>query len=124
MKRSLKIIAIVLGSLILIPIVLFAGYAGYCVAVDKYAIHIMHQAAPDAYKYDYQCYETLNGAYQADFYKFTEYHRESIEDWDSEERCGYVFRICTFNAGIFRPVIIINPTAQCATIEYHATFWE
>ena len=124
MKRSHKITAIVLGTLILIPIVLFAGYAGYSVAVDKYTIHRLHQVAPDAYKYDYQCYETLNGAYQADFYRFTEYHPEKIEDWEAEENCGYVFRTCTINAGFFCPVILITPTAQCATIEYHAMFWE
>ena len=124
MKRSLKITAIVLGTLILIPFVLFAGYFVYAKIVDKYTIHTLHRAAPDAYKYDYQCYETLNGTYQADFYKFTEYHPEKIVEWELEESCGYVFRTCTINAGFFRPVILINPTAQCATIEYHATFWE
>ena len=123
-KRSHKITAKVLGTLILIPIVLFAGYAGYSVAVDKYTIHRLHQVAPDAYKYDYQCYETLNGAYQADFYKFTEYHPEKIEDWEAEENCGYVFRTCTIDAGFLHPIIIINKSALCATIEYHCTFWE
>lgn len=124
MKRSLKIAAITLGSLILIPIVVLVGFCGFGYAVNKYTIHKLHQAAPDAYKYDYQCYETLNGSYQADFYRFTEYHPEKIEDWEAEENCGYVFRTCTIDAGFLHPIIIINKSALCATIEYHCTFGE
>lgn len=115
---------IVLGVAIVIPIVLIGGYIGTSFICEKYSIMQLHKVAPDAYKYDYQCYETENGAYQADFYKFSECDEDFIKDWETDVVDDYVFKTCSISAGIYKPVLIINTTAKCATIEYHCRFWE
>ena len=119
-----KIVCICVCVLIALPIVVFGGYLGSSFFCYKYTIHKLQKAVPDAYKYDGLCYETDNGAYQADFYKFSECNEDLIKDWETEKIGDYVFKTCSINAGIYKPVLIINTTAKCATIEYHCTFWE
>ena len=123
-QHWVKIVFIVIGILIAVPFIAFGCYGVYSILTEKYAINRLHEAVPDAYKYDYQCYETENGAYQSDFYKFSECHEDFMKDWETEVYGDYVFKRCTINAGIFKPVLIVNTTANCATIEYHCTFWE
>lgn len=123
-SRWIKITCLVVGILIALPIVVFGAFLGTAYLCDKYTVHKLHMALPDAYKYDYQCYETDNGAYQADFYKFSECNEDFIKDWETEKIGYYVFKTCSINAGIYKPVLIINTTAKCATIEYHCNLWE
>lgn len=124
MARGVKIVCVCVGVLIVMPFVVMVGLGGASLLIDRYTIHILHQAVPDAYKYDYQCYETERGAYQADFYKFIECNEDFIKDWETEASDEFIFKSCSINAGLFRPVIIINTSAKCATLEYHCTLWE
>lgn len=123
-ERGVKIVCVCVSVLIAIPFVVLVGFWGASFLIDRYTIYKLHKAAPDAYQYDYQCYETENGAYQADFYKFSECNEDFIKDWETEASDEFIFKFCSINAGLFRPVIIINTSAKCATLEYHCTLWE
>ena len=83
MKRTLLII---FTCIIAIPFLLIAGYLSYSYSVGAYARQILKKAAPDAVKFDSQTYETSNGAYDAHFYKFTEYNAEYTKDWETISR--------------------------------------
>ena len=121
MKRTLLII---LAYIIAIPFLLIAGYRSYSYSVDAYARHILKKTAPDAVKFDYQSYETDNGAYDALFYKFTQYNDDYTMDWEAETNSDYDFKVRHVHSGPFTCVIMVNPTAQRATIEYHCSFLE
>jgi len=121
MKRTLLII---FTCIIAIPFLLIAGYLSYSYSVEAYARQILKKAAPDAVKFDYQTYETSNGAYDAHFYKFTEYNAEYTKDWETETTSDYDFKVRHVYSGPFTCVISINPSAQRATIEYHCSFLE
>ena len=121
MKRTLLII---LACIIAIPFLLIAGYLSYSYFVDAYAWHILKKTAPDAVKFDYQSYETENGAYDAHFYKFTQYNDDYTQDWETETNSDYDFKVRHVHSGPFTCVIMVNPTAQRATIEYHCSFLE
>lgn len=120
----LKISLIIICVVIAIPIILIGGYLGTSFFCYKYTIYQLHKAVPDAYKYDNQIYETDNGAYQADFYKFSECNEDFIRDWETKVTDDYTFKTCTIKVGVFRQVIVINTVAKCATVEYHCTFFE
>ena len=119
MKRTLLII---LACIIAIPFLLIAGYLSYSYSVDAYARHILKKAAHDAVKFDYQSYETDKGAYDAHFYKFTQYNADYIKDWETETTTDYDFKVRHVHSGPFTCIISINPSAQLATIEYHSSF--
>jgi ABC-type sulfate transport system substrate-binding protein len=119
-----RILLITFACLIAIPFLLVTGYFSYSYTVDAYAQQILKKAAPDAVKFDYQTYETSNGAYDVHFYKFTEYNAEYTKDWETETTTDYDFKVRHVHSGPFTTVIIINPTAQRATIEYHCSFLE
>jgi len=121
MKRALLII---LACIIAIPFLLIAGYLSYSYSVDAYARHILKKVAPDAVKYDYQTYETDKGAYDAHFYKFTKYNADYIKDWESVPDSDYASKVRYIHSGPFTCVIIIYPSSQHATIEYHCSFLE
>jgi len=121
MKRTLPII---LPCIIAIPFLLIAGYLFYSYFVEAYARQILKKAAPDAAKFDYQTYETSNGAYVAHFYKFTEYNAEYTKDWETETTTDYDFKVRHVHSGPFTCVISINPSAQLASIEYHSSYLE
>lgn len=121
MKRTLLII---LACIIAIPFLLIAGYLSYSYSVDAYARHILKKTAPDAVKFDYQSYETDNGAYDAHFYKFTQYNADYTKDWETKTYSDYDFKVRRVHSDPFTCVIIVNPTAQRATIEYHCSFLE
>ena len=116
-----RILLIILSTIIAIPLLLIVGYIIYGFSVKVYAVHLLRKAASDAEYYDYQCYETERGAYQADFYKFSACNEDFIKDWETEASDEFIFKSCSINAGLFRPVIIINTSAKCATLEYHCT---
>lgn len=122
MKHNLLIL---FSAVITIPFLVFVGYIGYGMAVKAYTVHILKQAAPDAKWFDYQCYEYGEGpvhSYEAHFYKFSEYNPEYTQGWETEHNGDYDFRIHRIHAPLFPNVIIINPVARCATIEYHSRF--
>ena len=119
MKRTLLII---LACIVAIPFLLIAGYLSYSYSVDAYARHTLKKAAPDAVKFDYQSYETDKGAYDAHFYKFTQYNADYIKDWETETTTDYDFKVRHVHSGPFTCIISINPSAQLATIEYHSSF--
>lgn len=121
MKRTLLII---LACFIAIPFLLIAGYLFYSYSVEAYARQILKKAAPDAVKFDYQSYETDNGAYDAHFYKFTQYNDDYTKDWETETYSENDFKVKQVHSGPFTCVIMVNPTAQRATIEYHSSFLE
>ena len=121
MKRSSLTI---FACIIAIPFLLIAGYLSYSYSVDAYARHILKEAVPDAVKFDYQSYETDNGAYDAHFYKFTQYNADYTKDWDTETNSDNDFKVKHAHSGPFTCVISINPSAQRATIEYHCLFLE
>ena len=121
MKRTLLII---LACIIAILFLLIAGYLFYSYSVDAYARQILKKAAPDAVKFDYQTYETGNGAYDAHFNKFTEYKADYTKDWKTETTSYYDFKVRHIHSGPFTCVISINPSAQLATIEHHSSFLE
>lgn len=128
MKRALHIILVIFICIISTPFLLLAGYLGYSIFMDAYATHILTNAAPDAVKYDQQSYETDNGSYDAHFYKFTKYNDDYTQDWETKTSSypdsDYEFKVKKVHSGPFTCVIIVNPTAQCATIEYHSSLFE
>ena len=119
MKRTLIIIFL---GIIAIPFLLVVGYIGCGLVVKVYTIHILKHATPDAEWYDYQCYEYREGpvhSYEAHFYKFSAYHSEYTQGWETEYAENYDYRTRRIYALLFTNVIIINPTTRRATIEYH-----
>ena len=122
MKRTLLII---LSTIIAIPLLLIVGYIIYGFSVKVYAVHLLRKAAPDAEYYDYQCYEYGEGpvlSYEVHFYKFNEYNPEYTKGWEEDCTEGYKGKIRRINAPLFPDVIIINPDAKRASIEFHIRY--
>lgn len=125
MKRILIIISSVLLAIIAIPIVMIVGYCVYSLAVDSYAEYLLRKAAPDAEYFDHQCYEYGEGpvhSYEVHFYKFNEYNPEYAKDWEGDSTGGNMCKIRRINAPLFPDVIVINPEAKRASIEFHIKY--
>ena len=120
-----RILIILLSTIIGIPLVLITGYIIYGLAVESYAEYLLRKAAPDVEYYDHQCYEYGEGpvhSYDVHFYKFNEYNPEYTKDWEEDCTGDYKCKVRRINAPLFPDVIIINPDAKRASIEFHIRY--
>lgn len=119
-----KVHFITLGVLIVLPIVLFLSFGGYCKFSDMYVVNKLHTVVPDAVKYDSYSYELGVRAYDVDCYKFSTFDIDKVNNWQSSK--GGDEKVCMVDMGLLVYLININPATAIATIEcyYKSTYEE
>ena len=113
--KKIKVLFITLGVLVVLPIVLFLSFCGYCKCSDMYVVKKLHTVVPDAVKYDSYSYELGTRAYDVDCYKFSTFDVEEANNWQSSKDGNE--KVCIVNMGLLVYLININPTTAIATIE-------
>ena len=113
--KKIKVLFITLGVLVVLPIVLFLSFCGYCKFSDMYVVNKLHTVVPDAVKYDSYSYELGTRAYDVDCYKFRTFDIDKVNSWKSSKD-GDV-KVCVVNMGLLVYLININPNTTIATIE-------
>jgi hypothetical protein len=123
MKKN-KVLFITLGVLVVLPIVLFLSFCGYCIFSDMYIAKQLYKVVPDAVKYDSYSYELGVRAYDVDCYKFSTFDIDKVNNWQSSK--GGDEKVCMVDMGLLVYLININPTTAIATIEcyYKSTYEE
>ena len=123
MKKN-KVLFITLGVLVVLPIVLFLSFCGYCKFSDMYVVNKLHTVVPDAVKYDSYSYELGTRAYDVDCYKFRTFDIDKVNSWQSSKDGDVKFYMV--DMGLLVYLININPTTAIATIEcyYKSTYVE